>query len=473
MAKRREKQRWSQRVTERSNALDLEPGVFALDSPRAIAESLKRSAERSTRRKTGAFPSAMSMLNFYLNRAGSRLDAKRRACLDDAKRELRLLYGRAAEPATTGRHRGVSRRTPAGAFTRKIQAAVVRAAKRPMKIETLELDGPREDEILVRIVASGICRTDIDLYDEWSAAEGAAVLGHEGAGIVEEVGRSVRGLRRGDHVVLSYQSCGRCGPCRHGHPSACARLWAANFGFRRLDGSNALQRSGVRGHFFGQSSFATYALATKRNTVKVPKRLPLAMLAPLGCGLQTGAGTVMNSLKVRKGEGIAVFGTGSVGLAAVMAARIVGADPIVGVDVVPSRLRLARRLGATHVIDARREDVGERLAAIAAGVNYVVETTGDAKLYRVAVKSLKPRGAVALLTGGPGTSLPGGRRAIGIVQGDAVPQRFIPKLIRLWQAGRFPLERLVKFYPFRAINRAIADSKRGVTVKPVLRIGRV
>jgi aryl-alcohol dehydrogenase len=131
-----------------------------------------------------------------------------------------------------------------------------------------------------------------------------------------------------DHVVLSYQSCGRCRQCRSGHPTSCERFREANFGFERLDGSNAMHRSGVRGHFFGQSSFATHALATKRNLVKVPKDLPLEMLAPLGCGMQTGAGTVMNSLAVSKGASIVIFGTGAVGLAAVMAARIVGAHPI-------------------------------------------------------------------------------------------------------------------------------------------------
>src|SRR5208283_1715309 len=177
-----------------------------------------------------------------------------------------------------------------------------------------------------------------------------------------------------DHVVLSYQSCGRCRQCRGGHPAACESFWEANFGFERLDGSNAMHRSGVRGHFFGQSSFATHALATKHNLVKVPKDLPLEMLAPLGCGMQTGAGTVMNSLEVSKGAGIAIFGTGAVGLAAVMAARIVGANPIIGVDLRPKRLELALELGATHVINNRRNDVVSHITDITgitgSGVDY-------------------------------------------------------------------------------------------------------
>ena len=245
---------------------------------------------------------------------------------------------------------------------------------------------------------------------------GAVVLGHEGAGVVEEVGKAVKSVRRGDHVVLSYSSCGHCPACEDGHPAGCRHLWELNFGFARLDGSNALAASGVRGHFFGQSSFATHTLANERNLVKVGKSLPLDLLAPLGCGLQTGAGTVMNSLAVKPGSSIAIFGTGSVGLAAVMAARVVGADPVVGVDIVPRRLELARELGATHCIDNHDVDVAERIRAIAdGGVDHLVETTGDAALHRLALDLLNPGGRLALLTGASGPShLPCGRKALTV-----------------------------------------------------------
>jgi aryl-alcohol dehydrogenase len=353
----------------------------------------------------------------------------------------------------------------------KVKAAVLRKRGGPLKIESLEMEGPRDDEVLVRIVASGICHTDIDFCDYWDKADGPLVLGHEGAGVVEQVGEKVNGVRRGDHVVLSYQSCGRCGQCRSGHPTDCERFYEANFGFARLDGSNALYRSGVRGHFFGQSSFATHSLATERNLVKVSKRLNLEILSPLGCGLQTGAGTVMNSLKVTKGASIAIFGTGAVGLAAAMAARIVGADPIIGIDIRPKRLKLALEVGATHVIDNRHHKVASLIAAITGnGVDYVVETTANQKMHALAIDVLNPHGTVALLTGESGTSLPQGRRTVGIIQGDAVPQLFIPKLIALYKAGFFPFDRLVKFYDFGKINAAIADAKAGDTIKPVLRI---
>jgi aryl-alcohol dehydrogenase len=357
----------------------------------------------------------------------------------------------------------------------RIQAAVLRKRGGPLKIESLELEGPRDDEVLVGLVASGICHTDIDFCDGWSEADQAVVLGHEGAGVVEEVGKSVKGLKRGDHVVLSYQSCGSCPQCRRENPAHCHRFYEANFGFQRLDGSNALKRSGVRGHFFGQSSFATHSLATERNLVKVSKDLSLEVLSPMGCGLQTGAGTVMNSLKVPKGASLAIFGTGAVGLAAVMAARLVGANPIIGVDLRPKRLQLALLLGATHAIDNRHQDIASRIVDITgSGVDYVVETTASSEMHQLAIEVLNPHGVVALLTGEIGTSaLPEGRKTLGIIQGDAVPQKFIPKLINLYKSGHFPFSWLVKFYPFSEINRAISDAKRGITIKPVLRISEV
>ena len=240
-----------------------------------------------------------------------------------------------------------------------------------------------------------------------------------------------------------------------------------------LDGSNALQASGVRGHFFGQSSFATHLLATERNLVMVSKELPLALLAPLGCGLQTGAGTVLNSLAVPKGASLAVFGSGAVGLAAIMAARISGAHPIIAVDIVPHRLELALELGATHTIDNRGGDLLSRIAGITgSGIDYLVETTGVAEMEEMAVKVLNRHGTAAFVATATGRgALPGGRKAIGVIQGDAVPHRFIPRLLELYRAGVFPFDRLIKFYDFAEINRAMDDARSGKTIKPVLRIG--
>ena len=348
---------------------------------------------------------------------------------------------------------------------------MLRRAGEPLALETLEIEGPGREEVLVRIVASGICRTDLDCCE--AGTSGAAVLGHEGAGIVEEVGRSVTRVKPGDRVVLSYQSCGRCAACRRGRPSNCVQFLRLNFGFERLDGTSAYAASGVRGHFFGQSSFATCALATERNVVKVDRSCPLEILAPLGCGLQTGAATVFHALAVGPGHSLAIFGVGAVGLSAVMAARLVEADPIIAVDVRPRRLALALRLGATHAIDPRRTSVRERIARITGGgIDRVVEGTGDPQLTRSGAALLNREGRMALLTGGASRDLTGGRRVLSVIQGDAVPQEFIPRLVELWRRGEFPFHRLLRFYPLAEVNRAMADLRLGRTVKPVLYLER-
>jgi aryl-alcohol dehydrogenase len=358
-------------------------------------------------------------------------------------------------------------------MTRSIQAAVVCKKDGPLKIETIMMEGPQDTEALIKTVASGVCHTDISLVHHWERSDGPLVLGHEGAGIVELVGKKIKGFRPGDHVVLSYQSCGKCRQCKSGRPARCRRFYELNFGFQRPDGSNALEQSGVRGHFLGQSSFSSHMLATERNMVKVSKKLPLKLLAPLGCGIQTGAGTVMNMLHVRKGEGIAIFGTGAVGLAAVMASRIVGAYPIIGVDIKPSRLKLAQELGATHVINSRMTDVAAGInKIIAGGVDYVLETTGNTHLWELTIDVLNKRGTAAFFTGdSPPANVPGGKKAVSVIEGDSVPQLFIPKLIKLYQQGKFPFDRLIKFYKFKDINRAMKDSLSGKTIKPVLLIG--
>lgn len=347
-----------------------------------------------------------------------------------------------------------------------IEVAIARDSDH-FEFRSVEIEPPSDNEILVRIAAVGICHTDLDCASGGSNI----VLGHEGAGIVERIGRKIKTLRPGDHVVLSYQSCGCCPACRRGQPAHCDDFFRLNFSGERLDGTNALETSGLRAHFFGQSSFATHAIATERNTVKVPRTLPLAQLAPLGCGIQTGAGTILNSLDVRAHQSVAIFGTGSVGLAAVMAARIRRAAPLIAIDIQPKRLRLARQLGATHTLDARRKDLTTALRQIAPrGIDYALEITGDSDNLRTAIETLAPRGTIAMIANpcSGDNRLKAGQKMLEIIQGDAVPQRFIPRLIRYHRAGRFPLQRLNRTYPFHQINRAIADTHNGRAIKPVL-----
>ncbi|MFD5558516.1 NAD(P)-dependent alcohol dehydrogenase [Streptomyces sp. NPDC127068] len=371
--------------------------------------------------------------------------------------------------------------------TTPVRAAVVTEQGGAFVFEDLVLDTDlRPDEVLVRVVATGVCQTDVHVRDQALPVPLPAVLGHEGAGVVERVGDGVTSVAPGDHVVMSYQSCGRCTPCLSGNPAYCAVSFPANFGGSRLDGTNALHRgpnaSGeeVHGHFFGQSSFATLSLATERNVVKVPDDIPLDLLAPLGCGLQTGAGAVLNSLAVPAGASVVVIGTGTVGLAAVMAARVAGAAPIIAVDIVPERLDLARELGATHTVNAKDEDTAARIAAITdGGADYVLEITARPEMLTLAVDALAPLGTAALIGGAPAgahapvnmNALLGGRTVRGIAQGDSIPQLFVPQLIDLYRAGRFPFDRLLTHYGFDEINEAVTDTRTGAAIKPVLRIG--
>ena len=357
-------------------------------------------------------------------------------------------------------------------------AAVASVCGGPFEISSLQMEPLWQDEVLVSIVATGICATDAHSRDQEMPVPLPAVLGHEGAGVVTAVGSTVTSVAPGDHVALTFPSCGRCRPCRLGAPANCAQGFELSFGCARADGSSAYAVSGVHGHFFGQSSFATYARATERNVVPVDHAIPLSLAGPLGCGIQTGAGAVLNSLAVPAGASLAVFGTGTVGLAAVMAAGIVGATTIVAVDVNESRLRIASELGATHTINARTETLVSRLRDITPrGLDYVIEVTGSPSMLGLAVDVLAPMGTAALVGGSPvGTKAPidmntlmnGGRIVRGVVQGDSVPHVFIPKLIELYRANRLPLDRLVREYAFAEINAAFAEAATGSVIKPVL-----
>ena len=364
-------------------------------------------------------------------------------------------------------------------------AAVIDEKSGRFRFQDLQLDEPRPTEVLVRVVACGICQTDLHVRDQDYPVPLPLVLGHEGAGVVEAVGSGVGSVKPGDHVVISYPSCQNCRYCRSGRNAYCEHSFELCFGAARLDGSQGVHGSDdakpVHGHFFAQSSFSTYALADVSNLVRVPNDLPLERLAPLGCGFQTGAGAVLKALKVEAGASLAIIGTGSVGLAAVMAARIASAGVIAAVDITAGRLALARDLGATHVINAREEDLEERLREIAPqGFDYVLEVTAKPEILVLAVRVLAPLGVAALVGGAPkgvaapielDTLLNGGRTVRGIVQGDAVPQLFIPEMIEHHRAGRFPFDRMLSFYDFKDIETAIADMQAGQVIKPVLRIG--
>ncbi|NLC62368.1 MAG: NAD(P)-dependent alcohol dehydrogenase [Gammaproteobacteria bacterium] len=359
----------------------------------------------------------------------------------------------------------------------KIQAAVTREQGADFSIEEVKLSGPGPNEVLVRVVATGVCHTDAVGRDA-AVSPYPIVLGHEGSGIVEQVGDNVTSLSPGDHVVMSFAHCGQCANCLTGHPTVCEVFNDLNFGGRMEDGTARLHQGETElGTFFGQSSFGTHAVANERNVVKVDKDVDLALLGPLGCGIQTGAGTVLNRLKPAFGTSIAVYGCGAVGLSAIMAARIAGCRHIFAVDVHENRLELARELGATHAYNGKEVDVVEEIrAASGGGTEYAVETTGVPPVVRQSLNALRPLGTVAIVGVTPQMELDvhndlmaEGKGMIGVIEGDSVPRVFIPQLVEFYKAGRFPFDKLVGFYDFKDIEQAFQDSESGKTVKPVLR----
>ncbi|NYH26715.1 NAD(P)-dependent alcohol dehydrogenase [Paraburkholderia bryophila] len=372
--------------------------------------------------------------------------------------------------------------TTTAAGFRAITAAVATAKGEPFAIRQARIRAPKDDEVLVRVVATGLCHTDLIVRDQYYPVPLPAVLGHEGAGVVEETGPAVKNLKVGDHVVLTYGACGYCASCSGGHGAYCQHFFGLNFGGGDLEGRNAIEDDEGRplhDHFFAQSSFASFAIARENNAIKVPRDAPLELLGPLGCGIQTGAGAVINSLKVRPGSSFASLGAGAVGLSAVMAARVAGAATIIAVDVVPSRLTLAKELGATHTVNSREVDMIEAIREITGGgVDFALESTGRAEVLSQGIETLGRLGAMGVVGAPPlgtlaqfdiNSLLLNGRTIRGIVEGDSVPQIFIPQLVQLYQQGRFPFDKLVRFYPLDQINQAAEDSSSGVTLKPILR----
>lgn len=361
----------------------------------------------------------------------------------------------------------------------RVNAAVVPAQGADFEFQELELDGPRDDEVLVRLVATGLCHTDLALRSFMPPEMFPRVFGHEGAGVVEAAGSAVRGISAGDHVVLSYRSCRECGPCRAGEPAYCEQHILLNYMGCRMDGSTVHARGGepVQGSFFGQSSLASHAIAYADNCVVVDPGLDLTLLAPYGCGFQTGAGAVLNVLRPGEGEAVAVFGAGAVGLAAVAAARSLGATTV-AVDLEPGRLAVAERLGALTLNPAEdgSADVVQRVRDLTGGgPKGAIDTTAVPAVAKQAQQALAPRGTLLLLGLGPeewvldaADLLASGKVVRSSIEGDADPQTFIPGLLALRDQGRFPLDDIVTTYPVGDIAQAVADVEAGKAIKPVL-----
>ena len=360
------------------------------------------------------------------------------------------------------------------------KAAIVRNVGEPWTIENVEISAPQANEVLVRIVGAGICHTDTACRTGFPVPM-PIVLGHEGSGVVEQVGPGVTDLQVGDHVVLSFDSCGECRNCADDQPAYCFTFYPRNLGgVRAVDGSNTVTQNGqpINGAFFGQSSFATYALARTKNTVKVDKDLPLEILGPLGCGVQTGAGAAVNALGIRAGESLAIFGGGAVGLSALLGARAVGAGTVIVVEPNVARGQLALELGATHWINPKeRPDTLAKIKELVGGVNYALDTTGIPPVMAAAVEALLPRGVLGLLgVPPPEATVPANMMSMlirgitvrYIIEGDSDPQTFIPRMTGWYKAGKFPFDRLTRKFPFEQINEAAHAAESGQVIKPIL-----
>ena len=360
------------------------------------------------------------------------------------------------------------------------QAAVVESEGADFAIEEVDLDDPRPDEVVVKIEAAGICHTDLTVRDGGLPTPLPAVLGHEGAGVVETVGAAVEGLSEGDRVGLSFNYCGQCGNCLTGKPFYCFEFGPRNFGASRPDGTTAISREGeaLHSHFFGQSAFATRAVVPRNSVTKISGEVPFSILAPFGCGIQTGAGAVMNVIRPRPADALVVSGLGGVGMAAVMAAKVVGCQTIIAVDPNTARLDLGQELGATHGIDPSKDDVVEEVTRITGeGAQFSLEMSGSIQALQQAVYCLAPAGVCGVVGAPPGGTevsldvndiLSVGRVVRGIVEGESIPRIFIPHLVSLWEEGLFPVDRLIETFDFERINEAAAKAHAGEVIKPVL-----
>ena len=362
------------------------------------------------------------------------------------------------------------------------KAAVARTKGGSFSIEEVVVSEPQDDQILVKIVGAGMCHTDLIVRDQDYEVPLPIVLGHEGSGIVEKIGKNVTKVKPGDHVVLSFYSCGDCRNCLARSPLSCENAFPFNFGGRMPNGDCCIHAGDepLGCSFFGQSSFSGYALSYECNTIPVDKSVPLEMLGPLGCGIQTGAGSVLNALNPPAGSDIVIFGAGAVGLSAVMGAVVANCTTIISIDIKENRLDLAKELGATHVINGVDGNPVEQIMEITEGLgaSYMLETTGNAKVLEGAIFCLK-QGGEGGIVGAPamGTTvnidvnfLLFNRHLRGIIEGDSNSDIFIPRLIELYKQGKFPFDKLIKYYTLDQINEAAADSESGVTLKPVLKL---
>lgn len=358
-------------------------------------------------------------------------------------------------------------------------AAITECKGAKFNIVPVELADPKPEEVLVEIKACGICHTDEVARQGIFPFEMPAVLGHEGAGVVIKAGSRATGFEEGDRVGFSYGYCGMCEACKNGKPYGCSSNRRLNFSGFQHDGTKRISYQGKAvSSFFGQSAFARHSVVHVNNLVKIDDDIPLKLAAPMGCGIQTGAGTVLNCLKPAADSSIVIAGCGAVGLSAIMAAKLTPCSKIIAVDISAKKLEFAKEMGATHLVDASRvESVPEAVRALTGGLgaDYAADCTGSAASLRQSLNSVKPLGVCAAVGAAlditfqvEGELMGVAKSLVGVVEGYSLPQLFIPKLLNYYRAGKFPFDKMITYYKFEDINRAFEDIHAGKVTKAVL-----
>ncbi|KAL4781466.1 chaperonin 10-like protein [Aspergillus varians] len=356
-------------------------------------------------------------------------------------------------------------------------------------LEDIIVGPPADDEVIVKITASGICHTDLTLASIPTGTRlGVAyprIVGHEGAGIIQAIGKNVRSVVAGDRVLLSYYSCSDCAQCNVSLPSYCSQFNIENYAGRK--GPAVVSKDNneeILARFFGQSSFAEYAIAAEASVMKVNELLQsddeLSLFAPLGCGFQTGMGAVANVAKAGPNDVVMILGMGAVGMAALMTAKIRNSKIIIALDRFPSRLELAESLGATHTINTTvpEFDFQQAVRKISPpGASVIVDTTGVPKLIEEALASLSPLGKIVHIAPTP----PGwklsldltalfmtGKTITGCIEGNCIPSEAVPQMIQWYREGKFPIDKLITFFPALEFQDALDQLNNGSVLKPVL-----
>lgn len=358
----------------------------------------------------------------------------------------------------------------------EIRAAVLTEPNQDMTIQTLQLDEPAADELVVKVTSAGVCHTDIGVQ---AMVALPAVLGHEGCGIVAQVGSGISNHKVGDRVALTFGSCGTCPSCSQTQPAYCYQAFETNFSGLNPHGKTTLSTldgQAVHGSFFAQSSFASHALVTERNAIVMPDDGEHKLMGPLGCGVQTGAGTLLNVLQAQSGSSFVCIGVGAVGLSAIMAARLIGCETIIAVDPNSKRLALATELGATHTLAASDKVAAEVQQITSGGADYSFDTAGTQQTFHQVLECLHIGGHAAVANVPDwendipirASALAMGRTISGVLEGGSIPEVFIPQLFNWYKDGKFPIDRLHTFYEFAEINKALEDLAHGRVIKPIL-----